>query len=197
MTRELHDSLLQGFSGVVYQLEAASRLFESDPEVSKRRLDHAIGQADQSLREARCAIMAMHLPELENATLAEALSAAGARAVEGASVAFHLAVKGQARQLPYEVQATLYLVGREAIVNAVNHSGGRKIAAQLVYSARSVALSVQDDGVGFDLETAKAKKDHRGMTGMTERAKHIGATLTVVSAHGQGTRIEIAAPLKS
>jgi signal transduction histidine kinase len=197
MTRELHDSLLQGFSGVVYQLEAASRLFESNREVSKRRLDTAIGQADQSLREARRAIMSMHLPELENATLAEALNAAGARAVEGTSFAFHLAVKGQARQLPYEVQATLYLAGREALANAVNHSGGRRIDVQLVYSAKGVLLSVQDDGIGFDLEEAKAKKDHRGVIGMHERAKHIGATITVVSARGQGARIVISAPLKS
>jgi len=196
MTRELHDSLLQGFSGVVFQLEAASRLFESDPEVSKRRLDHAIDQADQSLREARGAIMSMHLPELENTTLPEALSAAGARATEGTSIAFHLTVKGRVRQLPYEVQATLYLVAREATANAVNHSGARKIAAQLVYSAKSVGLSIQDDGIGFDLEAAKAKKDHRGVLGMHERAKRIGATLTVTSASGQGARIEIVAPLK-
>jgi ligand-binding sensor domain-containing protein/signal transduction histidine kinase len=197
MMRELHDSLLQGFSGVVYQLEAASRLYESNPEVSKRGLDHAIDQAEQSLQEARRAIMSMHLPEFENATLPEALSAAGNRAVKGSSTAFHLAVNGRIRELPYEVQANLYLVGREAIVNAVNHAGARKISVQLVYSAKCVSLRVQDDGVGFDLAAAKAKKDHRGVIGMHERAKHIGATLTIESASGQGARIELAAPLKT
>lgn len=197
MMRELHDSLLQGFSGVVYQLEAASRLYESNPEVSKRGLDHAIDQAEQSLQEARRAIMSMHLPEFENSTLPEALSAAGNQAVKGSSTAFHLAVNGRVRELPYEVQANLYLVGREAIVNAVNHAGARKISAQLVYSAKCVSLCVQDDGVGFDLAAAKAKKDHRGVIGMHERAKHIGATLTIESASGQGARIELAAPLKT
>jgi signal transduction histidine kinase len=58
-------------------------------------------------------------------------------------------------------------------------------------------LRVQDDGVGFDLAAAKAKKDHRGVIGMHERAKHIGATLTIESASGQGARIELAAPLKT
>jgi signal transduction histidine kinase len=197
MTRELHDSLLQGFSGVVYQLEAASRLYDSNPEVSKRRLERAIDRADQSLREARRAIMSMHLPEIEDTTLPEALSAAGARAIEGSSIAFHLAVKGHVRQLPYEVQANVYLVGREAIANAVNHAGAKKIAAQLVYSATSVALSVQDDGTGFDLEAAMAKKDHRGVIGMHERAKYIGATLRVQTARGQGARIELVAPLRT
>jgi ligand-binding sensor domain-containing protein/signal transduction histidine kinase len=197
MMRELHDSLLQGFSGVVYQLEAVSRLCESNPEVGKRRLERAIDQAEQSLQEARRAIMSMHLPEFENATLAEALNAAGNRAVEGSSIAFQLAVKGRVRELPYEMQANMYLVGREAIVNAVNHAGARKISAQLVYSAKCVSLIVQDDGVGFDLAAAKAKKDHRGVIGMHERAKHIGATLTIESASGQGARIELAAPLKT
>jgi signal transduction histidine kinase/ligand-binding sensor domain-containing protein len=197
MTRDLHDSLLQGFAGVVYQLEAASRLYESNPEVSKRRLERAIDQADESLREARRAIMSMRLPELENATLPEALNAIGHRTTEGSSIAFHLAVKGQVRQLPYEVQASLYLVGREAIANSVNHACPKRIAAQLVYSTKSVCLSVQDDGIGFDLEAAMAKKDHWGVIGMHERAKHIGAILTVDTASGQGTRIELAAPLKT
>lgn len=197
MTRELHDSLLQGFAGVIYQLEAASRLFESNPEVSKRRLDHAIDQADESLREARRAIMSMRLPELEDATLPEALNAAGARAIEGSSIAFHLAVKGHVRMLPYEVQANMYLVGREAIANSVNHASAKRIAVQLVYSAKTAQLVVQDDGIGFDLEAAMAKKDHRGVIGMHERAKHIGATLTVDTASGKGTRIEFSAPLKT
>jgi len=197
MTRELHDSLLQGFSGVVFQLEAASRLYDSNPEVGKRRLERATEQADESLREARRAIMSMHLPELENATLAEALNAAGSRAAEGYSIAFHLAVKGHARQLPYDLQASLYLVGREAIANAANHAHAKKIAAQLVYSTKSVGLSIQDDGIGFNLEEAMTKKDHRGVIGMHERARHIGATLTVDTASGRGTRIELAAPLRT
>jgi len=79
----------------------------------------------------------------------------------------------------------------------VNHAGAKKIDAQLVYSAKSVSLSVQDDGIGFDLETAMAKKDHRGVIGMHERARRIGAALTVDTAVGRGTRIELAAPLKT
>lgn len=197
MTRELHDSLLQGFSGVVFQLEAVSRLFDSDPENGKRRLERAMEQADQSLLEARRAIMSMHLPELEGNTLPEALQAAGDRAVEGSPMLFHLTAKGNVRQLPYEIQANLYLVGREAISNAVSHSKGKKIGVQLAYSARRVILTIQDDGTGMDLESALKKTDHRGVAGMHGRAKHIGANLTVDSRPGQGTRIELVANLKA
>jgi signal transduction histidine kinase len=197
VTRELHDSLLQGFSGVVYQLEAAARLFESNPELSKERLDRAIDQADQSLGETRRTIMSMRLPALEHHTLPEALSTIGAQLTEGTPITFHLTVKGLIRQLGYEVQANIYLIGREAITNAVNHAEPRRILAQMTYSEREVRLTVQDDGSGFDLEAASEKKDHWGVAGMRERANQIGASFTLESALGRGTKIGVSVECKN
>jgi ligand-binding sensor domain-containing protein/signal transduction histidine kinase len=191
VTRELHDSLLQGFSGVVYQLEAAARLFDSNPELSKERLERAINQADQSLGETRRTIMSMRLPALESHTLPEALSAIGAQLTKGKPITFHLTVKGLVRQLRYDVQANIYLIGREAITNAVNHAEARRILAQLMYSEREVRLTVEDDGSGFDPESAKEKKDHWGVAGMRERAKQIDAGFTLESARGRGTKIGV------
>jgi len=191
VTRELHDSLLQGFSGVVYQLEAAARLFESNPGLSKERLEHAIDQADQSLGETRRTIMNMRLPALENHTLPEALSAIGAQLTEGSPPSFHLTVRGVIRQLSYDVQANLYLIGREAITNAVNHAEARRILAQMLYSEKEVLLTVQDDGSGFDPEAATEKKDHWGIAGMRERASQIGAGFTLESTLGRGTKVGV------
>jgi signal transduction histidine kinase len=191
VTRELHDSLLQGFSGVVYQLEAAARQFESNPVISRQRLDRAIQQADQSLLEARRTLMNMRIAALENRNLPEALSAIGTNLTEGTPAAFRLIVKGHIRQLGYDAQANLYLIGREAITNAVNHSGARRIVTQLVYSEKQVRLLVQDDGAGFDPEAALEKKDHWGVVGMQERAKLIGATFSLESESFQGTRIAV------
>jgi signal transduction histidine kinase/ligand-binding sensor domain-containing protein len=191
ITRELHDSLLQGFSGVVYQLEAAARQFESDPEMSKQRLERAIDQADQSLLEARRSLMSMRIAALENSSLAEALSAIGAKLTEDTPTTFRLIVKGHVQQLGYDAQANIYLIGREAITNAVNHSGARRIMAQLVYADKEVRLLVQDDGVGFDPEAALEKKDHWGVAGMQERAKQIAATFDLETESGRGTRIAV------
>jgi ligand-binding sensor domain-containing protein/anti-sigma regulatory factor (Ser/Thr protein kinase) len=196
VTRELHDSLLQGFSGVVYQLEAAARLFESNPELSKERLEHAINQADQSLGETRRTIMSMRLPALEDHTLPEALSAIGAQLTKGTPSTFHLTVRGLVRQLRYDVQANLYLIGREAITNAVNHAEARRIHAQMMYSEGEVRLTVEDDGAGFDRETAMEKKDHWGVAGMRERANQIGASFTLESAPGRGTKIGVSVECK-
>jgi two-component sensor histidine kinase len=189
MTRELHDSLLQGFSGVVYQLDAAARQFQSNPELSKQRLDRAIDQADQSLSEARRALTAMRIPALENATLPEALSTTGAKLTDGSGTAFHLTAKGHIRPLSYDAQAALYLIGREAITNAVNHAQAGRIQTQLVYSDKEIRLTIQDDGVGFDPAIAAEKKDHWGVIGMRERANQIGASFTLDSALGRGTKM--------
>ncbi len=194
LTRELHDSLLQGFAGVVMQLEAVDRQFESHPETSRRRLAKAIGQAEESLREARNVMSSMRLPELENRTLPEALSDAGSKATEGTGIAFQLGVKGHARLLPYEMQANLFLIGREAVTNSVNHSHARRIATQLVYSAKEVCLTVQDDGLGFDPEIRK--EGHWGVAGMRERAKQMGGTIRIDSQPDRGTKIELAVPVK-
>ena len=83
LTREIHDSLMQGFAGVVYQLEAAVRQFDSAPQASKQRLARAIDQADRSLTETRHTIQCMRIPALENSTLPEALSAVAKQLTEG------------------------------------------------------------------------------------------------------------------
>jgi signal transduction histidine kinase/ligand-binding sensor domain-containing protein len=196
LTRELHDSLLQGFAGVVYQLEAVARQFDTAPAISKQRLERAIEQADQSLQEARRTISSMRLPALENNTLPEALSAIAAQLTEGASIEFDLEVKGRVQQLPYEQQANVYLIGREAIANAVNHARASRIAAVLVYSDKELRLAVQDDGMGFDPQSGTSKEDHWGMRGMRERAESIGAAFRLDTAPDRGTTIEVVVPQK-
>ena len=196
MMRELHDSLLQGFAGVVYQLEAVARQFDKAPEASKMRLERAIEQADHSLQEARRTMLSMRLPALENHTLPEALSLIATQLTKEASIAFHLEVKGQVRQLPYDQQANVYLIGREAVVNSVNHARASRITATLIYSQKEVRLTVQDDGIGFDPQIGASKKDHWGMRGMRERAESMGAIFMLDSAPGQGTKVEVIVPKK-
>jgi signal transduction histidine kinase/ligand-binding sensor domain-containing protein len=196
LMRELHDSLLQGFAGVVYQLEAVARQFETAPVISKQRLERAIEQADHSLLEARRTILSMRLPALENRTLPEALSAIATQLAEDSSIAVWLEVKGRVQQLPYDQQANVYLIGREAMTNSVNHARPSRVVAALTYSNKEIRLTVQDDGSGFDPQAGTAKKDHWGMRGMRERAESIGATFVLDATPGRGTKIEVVVPRK-
>jgi signal transduction histidine kinase len=196
LSRELHDSLLQGFAAVVYQLEAAVRQFDSAPETSKQRLRRALDQADQSLQEGRSAIQSMRLSALENKTLPEALSAVAARLTEGTSIHFRLEVKGRMHHPSYDAQAGLYMIGREAIANAVSHARATRIHAGLTYSDKELRLVVEDNGTGFDPETAMQKTGHWGMSGMRERTAELGGDFLVDSSPGQGTKIEVVVPQK-
>jgi ligand-binding sensor domain-containing protein/signal transduction histidine kinase len=194
VTRELHDSLLQGFSGVVYQLEASSRLFDTDPVKSRLRLDKAIEQADRALHEARRTLMDLRIPDLEVKTLPEAIQAAGAKLTADSPVDFHLTVRGALHQLGYDVQAALYLIAREAANNAVNHAQPRRIQVTLTYAEKEVVLAVQDDGAGFDPQSAPRKKDHWGLAGMEERARLLRGTFQLETAPHRGTRITVRLP---
>jgi ligand-binding sensor domain-containing protein/signal transduction histidine kinase len=190
-SRELHDSLLQGFAGVVYLLEAAARQFEAAPELSKKRLERALDQADQSLREARQMIVSMRIPALENSTLTEALRTTTTQMVSGVPVDFQFELKGRVHQGPYDVEANLFLLAREAVTNSLNHAAATRIRLELCYAPKELHLTVQDDGRGFDQEMALAKPDHYGFRGMRERARQIGAAFTVRSAPGCGTTIQV------
>jgi signal transduction histidine kinase len=196
LTRELHDSLLQGFAAVIYKLEAASKLFDVNPDSSRLRLGQALDQAEQSLVEARLTIQSMRLPELENNTLPEALRAIAKRLTESTSVAFDLEVMGHVQQLPYDAQAGAYFICREAITNSVNHAGAKRIWAKLNYAARELRLIIQDDGCGFDPNAVIPKPGHVGLAGMRERAVKIGASLKIESAPGQGSVVEVIIPRK-
>jgi ligand-binding sensor domain-containing protein/anti-sigma regulatory factor (Ser/Thr protein kinase) len=191
VTREIHDSLLQGFAGVVLQLDAASRTFDNNPAASKDRLNRALDQADNSLREARQMLLDMRLPILEDKSISEALNEVGVAATRGTAIAFHVRSRGVEQDLPYTAQAALFLIGREAITNAVNHANPKSITVQVITEEKTVRLIVQDDGSGFDLEAAGRKAGHLGVTGMGERARQVAAELKIDTAPGEGTRLEV------
>jgi len=192
VTREIHDTLLQGFAGVVYQLDAASRQFETHPAASKERLDKAIGQADNALTEARRTLQDMRLPVLEDSTLPEALQDVGASAVESGAV-FVLRVKGTVVSLPYAAQAAMFLIGREAIHNAAKHSGAGRITVHLHYRDPEFRMTIADDGSGFDPAEAKKKAGHFGIDSMAVRARQAGAEFQVDTAPGKGTTVTVTA----
>jgi len=190
LTRELHDTLLQGFAGVVYRLEASWRQFDNAPAASKEQLERALDQADRSLTEARQTITFLRMPMIENSNLAEILSIAGKQLTEGTPVAFEFTSKGEPRQLSYDEQWNLYALVREAMNNAIKHAQAKCIHLEMACSDDSIQLIVKDDGIGFDQAAAAEKKTSWGLRGMSERAKHIGGRLKVVSAPGSGTTVE-------
>jgi signal transduction histidine kinase len=192
IARDIHDTLAQGFTGVVVNLEAASRTLRKDNvAVALEHIEHARGLAQACLVEARLSVRALRPDPLSHADLARSLAAQVGR-MEAAGIEARFTQQGDELQLPREVRAELLRIAQECITNVLKHAHAGAVQVELSFAPKQVSLSVTDDGVGFDPQTSH---DGFGLVGMRERAERIGAQLRVASRTGEGCRVETILPL--
>ncbi len=192
MARDMHDTLAQGFTGVIVQLEAAMNAFANGSLAeSQEHNRRARDLARQSLGEARRSIRALRPQALENADLCVALDGAMKQMTAGTSVRGEFTLHGQPCTLMQLHEENLLRIHQELLTNAIKHSGATKIKATLSFEKTSVRLEVQDDGTGFDLTR---KHDGLGWLGIRERVNQMNGEVTVESRVGKGTRIGVVLP---
>jgi signal transduction histidine kinase len=198
IAQELHDTLLQGFTGITLQLRAIERLLVQRPRESAEALKNVLASADTALRDARHMIWDMRAVELEGRDLAEALETAARHAMAGSTAELGFTVQGERRRLPLAVETTALRVGREAVLNAVNHAAPRSVRVGLEYGPRSLTLRVADDGTGIPpgAMDAAAAGEHLGIAGMRDRAHRVGGTLDITSEPGHGTAVSMSLPIR-
>jgi len=191
IARELHDSLLQGFLGVSLQLQAAVGQVPANLQ-SKAALKHTMVRMQHVIDEARHVLLGLRSPAMESTSLDQALSSLKDEFAPGGSVQFRVCVTGQPKSLRPAVQEQIYLIGREALINAFQHSGATSIEAEVEYQPRWLRILVRDNGRGIDPETVRSGRHaHWGLVGMRERAAGIGAALRIWSRLAAGTEVEI------
>jgi signal transduction histidine kinase/ligand-binding sensor domain-containing protein len=197
IAQDLHDTLLQGFTGVSLQVVAATQRVSGPPEVIQS-LHEVVKLAQQTLADARQAIWDMRSDDSERRSLAEALEAAARSAVGGNGVGITVATSGPARRLPPELETTALRVGREAILNAVKHAAPRHVDIALQYSPREFVLRVRDDGLGTTegAVDGAAGAGHWGVAGMRQRARRAGGDLDISTEPGHGTVVSLRLPLE-
>lgn len=117
--------------------------------------------------------------------------------LSGLPIHFEFDVKGTVRQWPYQTEANLFLIAREAVSNALNHASPKRIRLELSYTAKGLRVTIEDDGAGFDPKKALAKTGHWGFRGMRERARQIGANFEVDTAPARGAQIVVGVRWKS
>jgi signal transduction histidine kinase len=201
LAHEVHDTLAQGFASIVMNLEAADASLPT--EASPRahwHLDQARLTARESLAEARRLVWALRPKLLEEAPLPEALTRLVERWSEASGVAAHTNVTGAPRQLPPEVEATLFRVAQEALTNIRKHARAHRTALTLSYMNDRVALDARDDGTGFDPEHNNAiagstREGGFGLGTMRERVERLGGTLSIESAPDEGTTLVVELPV--
>jgi signal transduction histidine kinase len=204
IARELHDTLLQSFQGLMLHFQAVNDLLP--PGQAKEALDKALDRADQALVESREAIQDLRSSMAASSDLAYAIAALGeelAREHETgdsgetgkASAQLRVSVEGTSRELHPILRDDIYRIAREALRNAFHHAQASKIEAEITYGESLLRVRVRDDGKGIAPDHLDAGRvGHWGLPGMRERAQEMGAQLEVWSEVGAGTEVEMRIP---
>jgi signal transduction histidine kinase len=195
IARELHDTLLQGFQGLVLTFQAAmQRIPKGEP--AREQMKEALERADEVLAEGRDRVRDLRDSIGVQGNLPLALKEAAEDLAPLHPAQFALTVQGTPRALHPVAMEEAYRIAREALANAYRHAGARKIEAEVDYCAAQLRVRIRDDGRGIDSEVlAKGGvPGHWGMSGMRERAQKLGARLLMRSGSGSGTDIELDIP---
>jgi len=196
MARDIHDTLAQGFTGVIVQLDTAvEALRDEEPEAAAKHIRRARDLARDSLTEARRSVHALRPQALEKAEFADALRAIITNTTAGTSLRSDFQVKGDRRKLQPSVEENLLHIGQEALTNALKHACATTFQARLSFDSEAVRLELRDNGKGFIIDNANG--GGIGLIGMKERAEQIGATLAITSEPGAGTTIIAVSPISS
>ncbi len=201
IARELHDTLLQSFHGLLFRFQAARNMLPRRPEEAIQTLDGAISRAEQAIAEGRDAIQGLRSEPVAHNDLAQLLTATGQELAssQGAnrdSAIFRVTVEGERQTLSPILRDEVYRIARELLRNAFHHARARQIEAEIRYDDRLFRLRIRDDGKGIDLKVLQQgeRARHWGLPGIRERAKQIGARLDLWSEVGAGTEVELSIP---
>lgn len=196
IARELHDSVQQDLLGITMQLKATDRLLDAQPDRARAALTIASAMARRSQAETHRAVWDLREAADEKSDLVTSLDemVAGLNTDESTKVEFQ--ATGERRALPQTAESHVLRIAQEAVTNALKHGNAKRIDLALHFGPERVTLLVRDDGSGFDADHApSAESGHFGLSGMRERAIKLSADLRVTSRAGEGTSVQLDAPL--
>ena len=192
MAREIHDTLAQGLTGIITQLQAAEHAAD-DPAGWRRHFAAATRLARESLTEARRSVDALRPEPLETARLSDALTSVADRWSALHGIPVQVTTTGTVRPLPPDAEVALLRTAQEALANVAKHARAARVGLTLSYMEHQVALDVRDDGRGFDPAEARGF----GLVAMRQRIEALSGTLQVESEPGAGTAISASLPAEA
>jgi signal transduction histidine kinase len=195
LAREIHDTIAQGLTGIITQLEAAGAA-DDDPQVRRRHMDTASALARESLTEARRSVDALAPGRLAVAQLPDAIADMAKKWAETAGVELILDTTGDPRPLLPDLEVTLFRVAQEALANVGKHAGASRVGLTMSYMDDVVVLDVRDDGRGFVPEANPRTRGGSGfgLAAMEQRVRRVSGGFTVESAPGEGTALSVSVP---
>ena len=191
IARDVHDTLAQGFTGIVLNLEAAEEGAENLTEEVRHRIGRARDVARESLAEARRSILALSSALPVHGDLPNSIREFVARYSSIIKTRVSFSVQGTPRHLDSAIEVNLLRIAQQATDNALQHARASSIRIELAYDGTTVQLTIVDDGQGFEVkETGRGL----GLSGMRERSEEIGGKLELKSQPGKGTRVAVKIP---
>jgi signal transduction histidine kinase len=195
IAQELHDTLLQTVQTASMHLGAALFGIAEDSPV-KPRLERILQLMGQGIEEGRNAIQGLRSSDsCSSEDLVVALSRIRHELRVSPDVDFRVIVTGRQKQLAAQIRSEIYRIGREALVNAFNHSGAKRVELELEYAENDLRMSIRDNGSGIDPQMLRAGREgHWGLAGMVERATRISGLLKISSSAAAGTEVYLSVP---
>ena len=196
MAREIHDTLAQGFTGIVLQLEAAELALEETPSQVTEHLSRAKNLGRESLQEARRSVWDLIPQALEQLSLETALREEVLRFDTQGRENASFSLSGAHRELPPNVQTTLLRICQESLTNVRKHAEATEVGVRLAFYPDAVGVEVHDNGVGADFQGVRVAGEQGGfgLISMQQRAWLVGGTFAVTSQNGQGTLVAVRIP---
>ncbi len=200
IARELHDSLLQGFQGLMFRLQAVHRMLPGRPEEARRALDVALDKGDEAIADGRAAVQDLRSAALIETNFVDVIGTMGQEIAGSAQSdcmpSFRVIVEGKERELAEAVRDEVLRITREATRNALRHAAATAIEVEISFAEAQFSVRVRDDGIGLDpsIIDRGQRRGHWGLPGMRERAASFGGRLNVWSERGAGTEVEVSIP---
>lgn len=199
VARELHDTLLQSFQGLLLRFQVAYELLPSRPAEAKQDLESAIDRTVRAITEGRAAVQGLRAAAAEGTDLTAAIKTLAEELATdhyGTPVVFRVNLQGTPRPLLPVARDEIFQIAGEALRNSRQHAQASAIEVELRYDERELRLRVRDNGKGIDPKflNGEGLRGHYGLAGMRERAKVLGGQLSIWSAPASGAEIELTAP---
>lgn len=191
VAQELHDTLLQGFTGMGLKLDAIANGLPPSLAATKEQLQKILEQSDEYLTEARRSVWNLRSTSLDlPGNFPEVLKKASERVLQDTGIPLRFTTGGATYKLAPEIEDNFLRICQEAVTNAVKHAKPAEVEVMLEYNVKELRLRVHDNGRGFDPDGADGSKDgHFGLAGIRERTKRLGGNLSLKSRRGLGTEI--------
>jgi len=193
MARDVHDTIAQGFTGIVLNLEAAEQASADLPEEVRHRITRARDVARQNLEEVRRSVLMLSASSAVSGDLAGAIRESVDSVRSNTRVPVGFSIRGTPQHMDARFEENLLRIAQQSLDNALQHAQATRIRIELVFGKKQVRLNIEDNGQGFVI--SKGPGRGMGINGMCDRAEEIGGKCEIKSQPGRGTRVTVKVPL--